>query len=207
MPLEEILKTNARFLAENRPEPQPHEPRKHWAVVSCMDFRLSDFLERAIGVRRGDAIMIRNAGNTRTPTDSSVIRSLLAGVLLFDIREVLVIGHTRCGMRMDVANALDRMKTLGIPREALGVHDVREWLGIIPDESENVRQVVQAIAASPFIPKTIAIYGFVIDVETGGLAYIAGRLAPGELPPTQKNSGIAGANKAPFVPAPGLPSR
>ena len=59
----------------------------------------------------------------------------------------------------------------------------------------------------PFIPRTIALYSFVIDVETGGLTYIDGRLAPGELPPTQKNSAIAGANRTPFGPAPGLPSR
>ena len=175
MSLKEILETNARFLLEHRPEPMPHAPRKHWAIVSCMDFRLSELLERALGIHRGDAIMIRNAGNTRTPLDRSVLRSLFAAVLLFDIQEVLVVGHTRCGMRMDVMKAMDRMQALGIPREALGGHDLREWLGLIAGEAENVRQVVQEITSSLLIPKSIAVYGFVIDVETGRLEYVAGR--------------------------------
>jgi carbonic anhydrase len=207
MPLEEILETNARFLAESRPEPQPDEPRKHWAVVSCMDFRLSDFLERALGVRRGDAVMIRNAGNTHTPLDASVLRSLFAAVLLFDIREILVIGHTNCGMRMDVAAAVERMKAAGIPRQAIGTHDVRDFLGLIPSEAENVRQLVEAIASSPLVPRRIAIYGFVIDVVSGKLQWVTGRLAAGETARVARNTVISEPNAGAAVDPTSHPSR
>ncbi len=185
MSLKEILETNARFVAENRCEPMPLAPRKKWAVVSCMDFRLTEFLEQALGIHRGDAVMIRNAGNTRTPEDSSVLRSLVAAVLLFEIKEVLVIGHSNCGMRMSVMQAMERMRERGIPREAFGSRDLRESLGLIPDEAENVRQVVAEITASPLIPKGIPVLGFVIDVETGKLCYVGGRLPAGEARPPE----------------------
>jgi carbonic anhydrase len=191
MSLKEILETNARFLEGARREVLPESPRKHWVLVSCMDFRLTDFLEKAMGIHRGDALIVRNAGNTITPHDSSVIRSLLAGILLFDIREILVVGHTRCGMTAGVTSVLDRMSALGIPREAVGPHDLREWLGLIPGEAENVRRVVNAIAASALIPKSIAVYGFVIDVDTGALEFVHGRLLPGEAPPAAPHLGRA----------------
>src|SRR5262245_46659785 len=163
MPLKDILDANARFVARTPPEKLPDQPRKHMAIVTCMDFRLTGFVDRALGIERADAFLIRNAGNTATALDNSALRSVLAACMNFDIREVLVIGHTRCAMKIDAMTALEKMRARGIPREALGGHDLREWLGLITDERENVRRVVSEMAASQLLPKGVAIHGFVID--------------------------------------------
>src|SRR4029434_3862748 len=109
---------------------------------------------------------------------------LVAACINFEIHEVLVIGHTRCAMKIDAMTAAEQMRTRGIPRDAIGGHDLREWLGLIGDERENVRRVVHQMAESRVLPKSIAIHGFVIDVDTGVLAHITS-YEPGAAPPAK----------------------
>lgn len=61
-----------------------------------MDTRLTGFLEPALGIERGDAKIIKNAGNT--VVDQDVIRSVAASIFALGVEEVMVIGHTNCGM-------------------------------------------------------------------------------------------------------------
>ena len=103
MVIDEILAYNERFL-QRKPLPViGHAPRKHMAVVTCMDCRLVQMFELALGLERGDVIELRTAGATISESEregglNDLIRSLAGGIYLLGVREVAVIGHTQCGL-------------------------------------------------------------------------------------------------------------
>lgn len=168
MPLEELLQANQEFRYAKRSEIEYQEvnnPRKHWAIVTCMSCDLIDFIPKALGFKRGDAILIQNAGNTITPYDNSIIRSLAVGIYMLGVKEVAVIGHTKCGMKMDVAPLTDSFAKYGKSRDMLKDVDLREWFGLITSEEINIRKVVDAIKQSPVIPQEIPVYGLMIDIK------------------------------------------
>lgn len=162
--LEDLLNANKEFLANNPHIEHSHgNPSKHLAVVTCMSCHLVDFVDKALGLNKGDAIFIQNAGNTITPYDNSIIRSLAVGIYLLGVKEVAVVGHTNCNMKIDVSPLLDGLKRYGKSREIFKDADLREWFGFINNEEMNVRNVVDAIKNSPIIPQEITVYGLMID--------------------------------------------
>ena len=154
---------NARQYARSFAEPsRPGAPALPVAVVACMDARLDP--RGLLGLRDGDAHVIRNAGGVVT---ADVIRSLTISQLLLGTREIILIHHTRCGM-------------LTLTDDAL-VTRLREETGLTPDWApgtftsldQSVRDSAARIAASPFIMHKDSIRGFVFDVDAGTLAEIA----------------------------------
>src|SRR5262245_9135586 len=71
----------------------PMPPARHIAVVACMDARLNPY--GLLGLREGDAHVIRNAGGVIT---EDVIRSLVISQRLLGTKEIVLIHHTDCGM-------------------------------------------------------------------------------------------------------------
>src|SRR5437870_10767162 len=103
MMLDELLANNTRFLEKGRLPIIGHAPRKRTAVVTCMDCRLVRMFEDALGLERGEVLELRTAGATISPPEragasSDLIRSLAGGIYLLGVREVLVVGHTECGL-------------------------------------------------------------------------------------------------------------
>jgi len=154
---DELLANNARY-AETFTGPLPLPPAKHVAVVACMDARLDVY--RVLGLNEGEAHVIRNAGGVITEDE---IRSLAISQRLLGTTEIILIHHTDCGM---LTFTDDQFKA-----------DVQADTGIKPswspeafsDLDVDVRQSVARVKASPFLPHTDAIRGFVFDVATGKL--------------------------------------
>jgi carbonic anhydrase len=154
---DELLTNNARY-AESFTGPLPLPPAKHIAVVACMDARLDVY--RVLGLNEGEAHVIRNAGGVVTEDE---IRSLAISQRLLGTTEIILIHHTDCGM---LTFTDDRFKA-----------DIQAETGIKPpwsaeafdDLDTDVAQSVARIKASPFIPHTDAVRGFVFDVATGKL--------------------------------------
>jgi carbonic anhydrase len=171
MILQEVLLANRFFVRDydhRRARSLHHIPRKQVAVFTCMDTRLVEFLEPALGLRRGDAKIIKNAGNRIRPGCDDVIRSLAAAVYLLEVREVLVVGHYDCGMSTVPRELLiRRMLEHGIPREEIARMDPVEWLGGFIDTEDNVREAVAAIKNHPLIPAAIPVHGLLFDPDTG----------------------------------------
>jgi carbonic anhydrase len=127
-------------------------------VVACMDARLNVY--GILGLGDGEAHVIRNAGGVITDDE---IRSLAISQRLLGTSEIILIHHTDCGMLTFTDDAFKR--------------SIQDQTGIKPpwsaeafgDLDEDVRQSVARIKASPFIPHTDAIRGFVFDVATGKL--------------------------------------
>ena len=182
--LDEILANNARFLQEHTLSPIGHAPRKHTALITCMDCRLVTMFEEALGLQRGDVLELRTAGATIPEADrpqaaNDLIRSLAAGIYLLGVRKVLVIGHTECGLGHVNPIALTAsMQALGvdpqnlIQQEGLGdINGLMRWLGAFQDVHVNVKEVVDAIRTSPFLPR-IPVHGLVIDINSGKLTLV-----------------------------------
>ncbi|MBQ6093899.1 MAG: carbonic anhydrase, partial [Lachnospiraceae bacterium] len=97
--IDEILQFNRRFVAEKAYEPLITDkyPAKRLAVLTCMDTRLTELLPKALGLRNGDAKIIKNAGGLILSETDSAIRSLLVAVYELGVREVMVVHHSTCG--------------------------------------------------------------------------------------------------------------
>jgi carbonic anhydrase len=138
--------------------PLPTPPAKRVAVVACMDARLNVYA--MLGLAEGDAHVIRNAGGVITADE---IRSLAISQRLLGTREIVLIHHTDCGMLTftdDEFNA-SILADVGIKPE---------WAAeAFADLDIDVRQSIARIKASPFLPHTDQVRGFVFDVASGKL--------------------------------------
>jgi carbonic anhydrase len=155
-----LLENNARY-AEAFAGPLPLPPSAGLAVVACMDARLNVYA--ILGLDEGEAHVIRNAGGVVTDDE---IRSLAISQRLLGTREIILIHHTECGM---LTFTDDDFKA-SIQQET-GIKP--EWAAeAFSDLDVDVRQSIARIKASPFIPYTDAVRGFVFDVATGRLTEV-----------------------------------
>lgn len=147
-----------------------HHPGKHLAIVTCMDTRLVDMLEPALGIKRGEAVEIKNAGNTVMEECGDVIRSLVGAVYQLGVSEILVVGHTNCGMAgVDIAGLAAKMRAAGVTDAAIAGLDLADWIGTFASEEENVIKTAERIKASPYLPAGIPVHGLLLDIRTGEL--------------------------------------
>jgi carbonic anhydrase len=143
----------ARLLAENRRYTDAFDrsaltaaPLSKLAVVACMDARLD--VEETLGLRTGDAHIIRNAGGLVT---DDVIRSLSVSQRLLGTEEIVVVMHDGCGL-----------------------HGASEYeLGAFDDLEATLRASLARLQASPELPARDHIRGFIFDPESGTLREIA----------------------------------
>jgi carbonic anhydrase len=117
-------------------------------------------------------VILRTAGNNLL--DREVLRSLVVGVFLQGIQDIIVLGHTDCGMsKIDLVQLTNAMRARGVVREKLpGVSDIRQWLGAFGNVESNVRETVGHLRASPFLPRDIRVHGLVINSDTGELKVV-----------------------------------
>jgi carbonic anhydrase len=131
-------------------------PARKVAVVTCMDARIDP--SRLLGLRDGDAHVIRNAGGVVT---EDTIRSLSISQRKLGTEEIALIQHTGCGLLTftDEEFAAEvEIETGERPR----------WSAhTFPDLEQSVRNGVELIRSSPFVPRTGTVRGFVYEVETG----------------------------------------
>ena len=81
--IQEILDYNKKFV-ENKEYERYRAgkyPEKKLAILSCMDTRLTELLPAALGIKDGDAKIIKNAGAVITHPFGSVVRSLLVAIV------------------------------------------------------------------------------------------------------------------------------
>lgn len=114
--IDEILKHNREFVGKKGYEKfeTSKYPDKKIAIVTCMDTRLVELLPSALGIKNGDVKMIKNAGGAITNPFDSTLRSLLVAVYESGGNEIMVIGHTNCGVQgMNAQEMLELMRRRG----------------------------------------------------------------------------------------------
>lgn len=137
-------------------------PRRKVAVLSCMDTRIDLF--PMLGLERGDAHIIRNAGGLVT---DDAIRSLSVSQRVLGTEDVVVVMHEGCGLHGasedDFAAAL----------RADGV--LPSWrLGAFADVEDTLRHSLERLRSSPELVARDHIRGFVFDPEDGTLREVGG---------------------------------
>lgn len=170
MPLiDRLLASNKQYAADFDAGSLPHLPSARLAVVACMDARLNVY--GVLGLAEGEAHVIRNAGGVVT---DDVVRSLAISQRLLGTNEIVLIHHTQCGM---LTFTDDQFKAT-----------IEADTGIRPpwaaeafaDLDRDVRQSIARVKASPFLPSTDRVRGFVFDITTGLLREVSlARRLPG----------------------------
>jgi len=154
---ERILEENARFTDAHDRSALTAAPLTGIAILACMDARID--VEDALGLRVGDAHIVRNAGGFAT---QDAIRSLVVSQQLLGTREILVIGHTGCGLHgADEAVIRERV-------EATTNHATDLVFGAFADLEAMVREQVRVLRSHPALLR-VPIHGLVYEVETGQL--------------------------------------
>lgn len=176
--LQDIMSVNASFCASppiDYTQEDLHQsklPQKQVAIITCMDTRLVNFLEPALGLARGDAKVIKTAGNSVTGVFDGTIRSLMVCIYELGVKEILVIGHHECGMAKTTSKSLtEAMLSRGVPKEAIHMiaKELREWADEFQHPEQNVLDTVEAIRLNPLIPTDVPVHGLIFHPRTGKL--------------------------------------
>lgn len=182
--INEILEYNRRFVANGEYERFATDkyPDKKLAIVACMDTRLVELLPAALGLRNGDVKIIKNAGATITNPFDSAMRSLLVAVYELGVNEIMIIGHTGCGVQgMDAGEMLHLMRERGISEEHIKLMEhcginLREWLHGFDDTDKAIAETVDLVRNHPLMPSDgVSVAGYVMDSYTGALRPIESR--------------------------------
>lgn len=173
--IDQIVEYNRAFVARKGYERYVTDkyPDKRLAVLSCMDTRLTELLPAALGLRNGDAKIIKNAGGLVISAFDSAMRSLVVAIYELGVESVMVVAHSHCGAcHMSYDHFHEAMLTRGVSEETLdtirrcGI-DLDHWLEGFRDTHESVRRTVETIRTHPLVPHDVEVRGFIIDSETG----------------------------------------
>jgi carbonic anhydrase len=155
-------------------------PARRFAILTCMDARIDP--AQLAGLREGDAHVIRNAGG-RASDDA--IRSLVISYKLLGTREWFVIHHSNCGMELFTDETIRKLLASSLETSSFEQGqwkdtgtgpgsregDYVDWL-TIKNQAESVVADVQRIREHPLVPRSIPIYGYIYQVESGRLVEV-----------------------------------
>jgi carbonic anhydrase len=157
--IDEVLAANEIYSRTHELRRLTPRPERKLAVLTCMDTRLSI---RTLGLKTGDAHIIRNAGGIVTE-DS--LRSLVVSHYLLGTEEIMVINHTDCGLMQTTEQDLRAR----IQERAGTDAATPASFYAFQNAEENVRHQLQKLRTHPWIPESLAVRGFVYDVTSGKL--------------------------------------
>jgi carbonic anhydrase len=186
--VEEVLSANQKYQASFADKGAlALPPARRFAILTCMDARIDP--AQLAGLREGDAHVIRNAGG-RASDDA--IRSLVISYKLLGTREWFVIHHTNCGMELFTSEIISEL--LGNSLETASLEQGKwkdtgkgpgsregeyiDWL-TIKDLAQSVVSDVARIKKHPLVPRTIPVYGYIYQVESGRLVEVPEATAAG----------------------------
>jgi carbonic anhydrase len=160
-----LLAANADYARSFDAGGLPASPRGRLAILTCMDARI--VLAEILGLRPGDANVVRNAGAVVT---DDAIRSIVLSQRLLGTREIVVLGHTGCGLR-----GLDEERLRAeLTADAGAEPDLA--FGAFDDVDDHVRRQVERLADNPLV-MAVPVHGFVYEVDTGRVRPVSARSA------------------------------
>jgi carbonic anhydrase len=146
-----------------KPAALPAEPRLHTVILTCMDARIDPVA--LFGLAPGDVHVLRNAGARATP---DVLRSLALSQAILGTREVLVLGHTGCGLFRRTEAELAE-----VIRSKSGRKPGTE-MGVFQNLDEAVVRTVEELRRCPFLANRDRIHGYVYDLDVDTVRPVGG---------------------------------
>jgi len=142
-------------------------PAKQLTIVACMDARIDP--AASLGIKEGDAHVIRNAGGSA----KEALRSIVISQRLLGTREVAVFHHTGCGMLTFTTPQLRDIVKKAHPddEEVAKEVDAIDFLEF-PHLEESVKSDVKLLEDNPLVLKEIKITGWIYEVETGKVVQV-----------------------------------
>ncbi|HLK73199.1 MAG TPA: carbonic anhydrase [Streptosporangiaceae bacterium] len=168
-----LIERNEQFARSYTPGPLGL-PAAQVLIVACLDHRVDPAI--VLGLRLGEAPVIRNAGGRVTPAvvDDLAFLAFLAGELSGsqDARdtlfEVAVVHHTQCGTGF-LADAAFRHRAA----EATGLSEAALQASAVTDPHVTVAADVERLLASPLLSPKVSVSGHVYDIATGRVTTVA----------------------------------
>ncbi|KAF8321732.1 carbonic anhydrase [Clavulina sp. PMI_390] len=144
----------------------PMPPARKVIVLTCMDARLHP--ETALGLKEGDAHVIRNAGGR----SADALRSVIVSQQALGTREIFVLHHTDCGMLTFKDDGLRAAVKSKPPKPSLSSTSVSaavDSIAFLPfsDLEQSVKDDVLFLKEHPLVLEETAISGWVFDVKDG----------------------------------------
>lgn len=178
--INEILEYNREFVDKEgyKPYVTSKYPDKKIAIVTCMDTRLVELLPAALGIKNGDVKMIKNAGGIVSDPWDSAMRSLLVAIYELGVNEIMIIGHTECGVQgMNAEEMLRHMEKRGISKETISMVercgiDLDKWLRGFDKTPLSVMDSVNLVKNHPLMPADVKVAGYIMDSTTGELTVL-----------------------------------
>jgi carbonic anhydrase len=156
---DDLLDANRRYQTDFHDSGVEGVAAKGLAVLTCIDSRIDPLA--LLGLRAGDAKIIRNAGARVT---GDALRSLVIAVNLLGVTRVCVVQHTDCAM---VGSTDDELRAR---IEAVRGVDAAGWDFLASrDQMRTLRDDIALITACPLLPNDLHVGGFVFDVHSGDL--------------------------------------
>ena len=156
---DDLLDANRRYRSEFHDSGVAGVAAKGVAVLTCIDSRIDPLA--LLGLRTGDAKIIRNAG-ARVTDDA--LRSLILAVNLLGVRRVCLVQHTECAMVGSTDTEMQARVTAASGVDASGF----EFLAST-DQLETMRNDIARIRSCALLPDDLAVGGFIFDVRSGEL--------------------------------------
>ena len=155
---DKVLRANAEHAARFGGAALPRPPSRRLAVLTCLDARIDPLA--LLGLEPGEANVLRNAGARAT---EDVVRSLVVAQRLLGVEDVLVIGHTDCGLE-GLSNEDVRVRV----REAGGPDTGALDFDPFPEPEAGVRETVRRLEEEPLL-RGLRTAGALYDVSSGRL--------------------------------------
>jgi len=154
---EDLLAANARFASTFSLSGFDGVARAGVGVVTCMDSRIDPL--GMLGLTAGDAKIVRNPGGRVT---EAALEALVLGVHLLGVRRILVIPHTRCAVASNTEEELRAAVA-----ESAGQDVSWQVFNVVEDQVATLHQDVATVRSHPLIPESVAVGGFLYDVDSG----------------------------------------
>jgi carbonic anhydrase len=153
---DDVLQANQAYAADFALAELKGDAARGLAVLTCMDSRLDPLA--MLGLRPGDAKMLRNAGARVT---DEILHTLVLAAYLLGVERFMVVGHTHCRMADGTADDVHAAV------RAAGGPDTRSIsFAMTVDHDAAIRADVQRVRSSPYLGN-LTVGGFLYDVETG----------------------------------------
>ena len=162
--IDNVLKANEDYVRRFTLRHLSRRPARRLAVLACMDARLN--VEQALGLAPGEAHIIRNAGAIVT---DDALRSLVLSHHELGAREIMIVGHTECGvLGLDDSELRTRLQVqFGPAEQPTSFHG-------FPHLENSVREQTRKVRSHPWLRGRVLVRGFAYDVKTGMLREVTG---------------------------------
>lgn len=162
-PFADLIESNARFADDFQLGGFDGVAKAGVALVTCMDSRIDPL--GMLGLQAGDAKIFRNPGGRIT---ESALEALVLSVHLLNVDRILIAPHTRCAMASASEDELRERVGQSAGQDASWQH-----FHVVRDQEAALRDDVRRVVSHPLIPDTVAVGGFIYDVDTGLLNPVA----------------------------------